>query len=168
MSFDKRTKRERLFLEILRKHGSLTNTELRKIASEHPIFKSMSESATEKAVDRFIKTAEFTGIISHQDGRIQMSGSSPPGKTVQPLAGQFVLHADGFITSRAGLRCRHCMNMIDLTQVKIWRLFHSDTLLRMLHVHHFFWVTCPKCDVKARYDMNEDVKPIFPDDLRPS
>ena len=163
MPHDKRTERERVYIDILKKRGALTNTELRKTATDYPIFKTIDKDALDKDVDRFVRRGQYTGILTSQGGRIQLLPAPTGTDSLQPMAGQPVLHPNGFITSRAGLRCRHCMTMIDLTKVVIWRRFKSDTLLRMLHVHHFFWVTCPKCGVKARYDMNEDVKPILRD-----
>lgn len=166
MPFDKRTERARIYISILKKQGDLTNVQLRKSASAHPALKDFSEHTQDKYVDRFIEYGEYLGILSRQGRKIRLLDSEFEESGVQPKAGQVILHDDGFLTSRAGLRCRHCMTTIDLTQVKVWRRIKSDTLLRVLHVHHFFWVTCPNCKVKARYDMNEDVKPILPDDLR--
>lgn len=165
MPLDKRTERERIYVEILRKRGDLTNVELRNAASDYPIFRDMNDYAREKDVDRFVRRGEYIGFLTRTGGKLQLLYSLSPPRVdkSQPRAGQFVLSKDGFLTSRAGIICRHCMKMIDLTQVQIWRRLKSDTLLRMLHVHHFFWITCPYCTVKARYDMNKDVKPILPD-----
>ncbi len=142
-------------------HAFIDLVTQRKAASEYPTFNRMNKDARDKDVDRFVKRGEFVGVLTRQDGRIHLLNSPSAEDRPQPRAGQFVLHTSGFITFRAGLICRHCMTTIDLTEVEIWRRFKSDTLLRMLHVHHFFWVTCPNCRVKARYDMNEDVKPIL-------
>lgn len=166
MPFDKRTERERIYITILKKRGDLTNTELRNAASEYPAFKGIDKATLDKHIDRFIEHGEYLGILTRQGRRIQLLRDTHLPEESQPKAGQPVLHPNGFITARAGVRCRHCMKTIDLTQVEIWRRIKSDTLLRLLHVHHFFWVTCPNCKVKARYDMDEDVREILPDDSR--
>lgn len=164
MPFNERTERDRIYIDILKKRGELTNVELRKAASEHPIFKGIKEDTRDKDVDRFVKRGEYLRILTRQGGRIQLFNTGTTIETPKPQAGQMVLHPSGFITARAGLRCRHCMFLIDLSKVKVWRRIKSDTLLRILDVHHFFWVTCPNCKVKARYDMDRDVKEILPDD----
>ncbi len=163
VSFDKRTERERVYIQILKMRGDLTNVELRKAALGFPLFKGMDEATCDKYVDRFVEHGEYLGILSRQGRKIQLLNNPPEKEPDQPRAGQPVLHPNGFITARAGVRCRHCMKTIDLTQVEIWRRIKSDTLLRILHVHHFFWVTCPHCKVKARYDMDEDVKEVLPE-----
>ena len=163
MTLDKRTEKDRIYATILTERGPLTNAQLRKIASESSVFSDKDNDAMEKDVDRFVRHYVTMGILSRSNGKLHWLTSSTPPNTNAPRiqAGQFILHKDGFLTSKAGVRCRHCQHTIDLTKVKIWRRIKSDTLLRILHVHHFFWVTCDHCNVKARYDMNDDVKPIL-------
>ncbi|HEV2137662.1 MAG TPA: hypothetical protein VGR53_02355 [Nitrososphaerales archaeon] len=161
--FNERTERDRVYIDILKKRGNLTNVELQKAASEYPVFKEIKDYTRDKDVDIFVKRGEYLGILTRQSGKIQLLKT---GTTIEtPQMGQMILHPSGFITARAGLRCRHCMYLIDLSKVKIWRRIKSDTLLRILDVHHFFWVTCPNCNVKARYDMDKDVKEILANDL---
>jgi hypothetical protein len=160
-----RTIKDLVYKDILLRDGALSNSELAREALKHPNFRKTEFSAIEKDVDRFVKHYEAIGVLTKQDGKLRWLplSSHPQEDNPKPQPGQFVLGKDGFLTSRAGIICRHCMMMIDLTQVSVWRRFKSDTLLRMLHVHHFFWVVCPFCKVKARYDMFADVKPIIPE-----
>lgn len=167
MPYNERTERDRVYIQLLKRHGEMTNVELRKASADHVLFKQLTDEARDKDVDRFVTRGEYLGIITKNGGNIALLGSHGISDS-KPEAGQLVLHTNGFITSRAGLRCRHCMHLIDLTQVKIERYINSDSIIRVLHIHHFFWVRCPNCRVKARYDMNQDVKPILADMKDPS
>jgi hypothetical protein len=164
MRYDKRTERERIYFEILKKRGASTNTELRKAALEYQAFRGMSDGARDKDVDRFVARGLYSGILTRQGARVQLfqplKGDEPP----RPRRDQLLLSSDGFLTSRAGVKCEHCGHIIDLATVeKRWRP-KSATLARMLHVHHFFRTTCPKCGWVGRYDTGREVKPILPQD----
>jgi len=152
-----RTSKDRTYRDLVIRYGQLTNTELCRKAREMTGFgeKEMSDSALEKDVDRFVKYHLEMGTLTRgEDGKLNWSQPHP--RPDQPI-----LSNEGFLTSRAGVKCEHCGRTIDLAAVELrWRP-KSPLLARALHVHHFFRVTCPNCGFEGRYDTGKDVKPIL-------
>jgi len=152
-----RTPRDRIYRDLLVKYGPLSNVQLCEHAMKITGFSQMTDYALEKDVDRFVRYQLEMGTIARQDGKL----SWLPSQERLPRAGQLVLNNEGILTSRAGVKCEHCGQTIDLTTVEMkWRP-KSHTWARVLHVHHFFRVTCKNCGFEGKYDTGRDVKPIL-------
>ena len=165
MTLDKRTGKDSIYLNILRKHGPLSIKEVAKEAHEHPTLRNMKLGTTEKDVARFTERYEALELLSRRNGKIHLPQTSIGSqiKDPQDQPRNLFLNSKGFLTSRAAVTCIHCGLTIDLTQVPIkWRV-KSHILQTALHVHHFIRITCPKCGWTGRYDTQNDVKPFLPE-----
>ncbi len=154
-----RTARDRLYFETIRNHGELSNTELRKYASESSIFKDISSDAIEKDVDRFVKYALRVGLLAVIDGKLQFPSTPRTQSKGSPYP------TSGFLTSRNGLVCRYCAKTVDLAKVKMTRNINKEYLRRLIMPRDWdpFRVICPHCKKKSTYDYYKDVKPILPE-----
>ncbi|MDG6937321.1 MAG: hypothetical protein JRM97_06210 [Nitrososphaerota archaeon] len=156
-----RTDKDRIYRDLTIKHGPLTNVELCRYAKEITGFDKMSDFALEKDVDRLVKYHLEMGTLVRENGALTWLLPVSRPASVGPEPGQAFLSGDGFLTSRAAVKCRRCGDTIDLSTVKKrWRL-ENRYLALALHVHHFFRVTCPGCGWDARCDTGKDVKPLL-------
>jgi hypothetical protein len=156
MSLDQRTEKDRIYYDILRKHGELTNTQLRNLASKSSIFENLSEEAMDKDVDRFIARNERMALLTRKNGKLQFAINSKS----QIRASSYP--TSGFLMSRNGIVCRHCANKVDLTKLHISPKGYWKRMMTRKDAEPFS-VTCPYCKKKDTYDMIRDVKPILPE-----
>ena len=165
MPLSERTIREKVYLSILAKCGPLSTKELAKEAQQNPNFRSMKLVALEKDTLRFAQHYEALGTLMRRDAKLHWLPFETKTAIVRPETQDptFLLNTDGFLTSRAAVKCVHCGFTIDLSKVKIeWRL-KSRIIQLALHVHHFIRVTCPNCGWLGRYDTYSDVRPLLSD-----
>ena len=163
ITLDERTKKDIVYLAILRKNAPLSNDELAKEAHEHPTFRSKTLVAIEQDARRFVERGEAIGILSKRNGKIflLLTQAEPQNRYPEPQSKNTVLNSNGFLTTKAAVTCDHCGTSVDLSKAKVrWRL-KSRTLQLALHVHHFIRVKCDECGWEGRYDTRKDVKPLL-------
>lgn len=161
MTNKERTKRDRIYISLLKNRGPLSPTALAKEALNNPAFQTMSLESTKRDIGRRAQHFENLGLMERRGGVIHLF----EGKHEAAPRNPYILGSDGVLTSRAGVTCIRCGQTIDLSKAKVrWRL-KSRLLNLALHVHHFIRVTCynPDCEWEGRYDTMKDVKPILPD-----
>jgi hypothetical protein len=163
MTLSDRTMRDMVYKDILKRLGPLSTKELAKEAHSNPNFRSMNLVAIEKDALRFAQHYDVLEVIVRKDGKLHWlsTDNSASNKESQIKSPSPLLNSEGFLTSRAGVKCEHCGLTIDLTKVPIkWRL-KSRKLQLALHVHHFILITCPHCGWLGRYDTQSDVLPLL-------
>ena len=80
-----RTIRDRDLSDILKRLGPLTNRDLAREASKYPDFSGLTESAIEKAVDRFVKDYVGLGILVRDRGKVEWLPQSRPQERPSPV-----------------------------------------------------------------------------------
>ena len=157
-----RTNRDRVYIALLKKHGSLSPVALAREALKNNVFQNMSLDSTKRDIGRRVQYFENLGIMERRGGTIHLLNETQQEDLPKT---PYTLRTDGILTSKAGVTCIRCGQTIDLSKAKVrWRL-KSRFLNLALHVHHFIRVTCynPNCGWEGRYDTTKDVKPILPD-----
>jgi ribosomal protein S27E len=164
MPVSERTNKDRIYVDILNKEGPLSTKQLAKEAKKHPPFQSMELVAIEKDTLRFAQHYEAMETLPRNGGKLYWlptMASAPGGQPKSEIS--LILNKEGFLTSKAAVKCEHCGLTIDLTKAQIkWRL-KSGIIQRALHVHHFIRVPCPNCGWTGRYDTGRDVKSLLPE-----
>ena len=164
MKHSERTNRDLVYIDTLEREGPLSVSQLAELAKQNYLFRDVELVAIEQDVKRFAKHYETIRILEKRTGKLHWRPSQSTVAQSNQLARNTpaVLSSEGFLTSKAVVKCEHCGQPIDLTQVEMrWRP-KSRVLAMMLHVHHFFRVTCPKCGWVGRYDTGKDVKSLLP------
>lgn len=83
MTRKRRTERDRIYKNLIREHGPLSNKELIDRARRHPTFEGMSREAVDKDVDRWVGK-HLPSCIKRVDGRLEwVPGSRTEGRVME-------------------------------------------------------------------------------------
>lgn len=162
MTAQERTKRDLVYISILQREGPLSTDRLANFAKQSYVFHKTSLVAVEQDTKRFAKHYEAIGMVQRREGKLHwLASTTVEGTAKEPARNTPILSKEGFLTSRAGVTCEHCGRTIDLSESEPhWRV-KNRLLLLALAEHHYFRVTCKKCNWEGKYDANKDVKPIL-------
>ncbi|MDG6970414.1 MAG: hypothetical protein JRN54_04815 [Nitrososphaerota archaeon] len=162
MTNNKRTIRDQLYIEALRKHGALSINQLAKELSQNLALRDMDIESIERDIRRWAQPLEKMKLLTMEGGKLYLPQNdqkyiaSAPTEAPTPL----MLNTKGFLTVRTGVICEHCGRTIDLSKAKPhWRV-KSRLILLALQEHRYFRVECLECGWEGKYN-TKDVKPIL-------
>ena len=162
MTNNKRTIRDQLYIDTLRKHERLSVNQLAKELQQNLAFRDMDIDSIERDIRRWFAPLERMKFITMEGGKLCLAQSDPKyipsaqSEAQPPL----MLNTKGFLTVRTGVICEHCGRTIDLSKAKPhWRV-KSRIILLALQEYHYFRVKCPECEWEGKYN-TKNVKPIL-------
>jgi hypothetical protein len=116
MTNEKRTVRDAVYINTLRRQGPLSIGQLAKEVSQNLAFRDLDINSIEKDLQRRASHYEKIGLLARNEGKLQLLQAdpkyigSPQPKSQAPL----MLNTKGFLTGRAGVTCEHCGGLLIL------------------------------------------------------